>query len=84
MRLRHARKAGVQFSTLPLNCYGLDFTDERTMPLDFHLSYALDSEHVAVESYAVPVTWESDAIETTTRFKTRVPRFLTTLDSAKE
>ena len=54
------------------------------MPLDLHLSYALDSEHVAVESYAVPVTWESDAIETTTRFKTRVPRFLTTLDSAKE
>jgi hypothetical protein len=77
-------EADVPLATLTLHGDRLDYPSNRTMQLDFDFPDTLNSERVAGEFDAIAVTGKSEAVETATRFESRIARRLVPLHSKEE
>ena len=76
------READVPFAAFDGHSFNL--ARNRAMQLDCNFSNTLNAKNISCEFDAVAVTRKSDAIETASRFESRIARFITALHSVKE
>ncbi len=78
------READVPFAAFAFDRHRLNLARNRAMQLDCNFSNTLNAKNISGEFDAIAVTRKSDAIETASRFESRIARFITALHSAKE
>jgi hypothetical protein len=83
-RFTFHRETDVPPAAFPLHRGRLNLAIDGTVELDHDLPDTLDNENVAIELDAVTAAWKCDAIETATRFGSRISSSLTSLHSKKE